>query len=222
MFRNPYRYRRASRSRAVLSLIVLILATVMASVYGGYQANIYYNGEAVTAHIDRCETHRVYDRHGSHLETTCYGSWRTADGTSHSGEVDGVDSPSDEGTDQHIRAIGDHAIADNPVELWPLLLAAVLLLITIFAAFGVRRTFRRAREEVGGTVLPYQAYPPGGQYPPPPGGQYQQPGQPFPYQPQYQQPPYPPRYPPPPPGYPPPPPPGYRPPPGYPPPPPRR
>ncbi len=194
-----------SRSRTVGWLIILLLCTAGFGAYGAYQANIYYNGEAVTAHVDRCETHRVYSRHGSHNETTCYGSWKTADGRAHSGEITGVSSQSDEGTDVKIRADGDDAIEDSSWQLWPFGVAALCLLLTVGSIFAVRSAFRRPRPMTTvtrGGPPPYQPYPQGGSYP--------QQGQPFAYQPQYQQPyqqarppqpaPYPPRYPPPPPG----------------------
>jgi hypothetical protein len=182
-----------SRSRTVGWLIICLLLTVGFGAYGAYQANLYYNGEAVTAHVDRCETHRVYSRHGSHLETTCYGSWKTADGKQHSGELGGVDQPGDEGTDVKVRASGGDAIADSSWELWPLGVATLGLLLTVGSIFAVRAAFRRPRPMstvVRGGPPPYQPYPPAGAHPQ---------GQPFPYQPQYPQ--QPPRYPPPPPGY---------------------
>jgi hypothetical protein len=191
-----------TRSRTVGWLIIAVLLTVGFGAYGAYQANIYYNGEAVTAHVDSCETHRVYSRHGSHNETTCHGSWQTADGQHHSGEIDGLGSQSDEGTDVRVRVSGDTAIEDSPFELWPLGVAAVGLLLAVLSIVAVRAAWRRPRPmttTVRGGPPPYQPYPYGGQRPPQ--------GQPFPHQPHYQQPPYqqqpPPPYPPPP---------GYRPP----------
>lgn len=187
-----------TRSRTVGWLIITLLATVGFGAYGAYQANIYYNGEAVTAHVDSCETHRVYSRHGSHNETTCSGTWKTADGRQHSGEISGVSSQSDQGTDVKIRADGDDAIVDSQWELWPFGVAALCLLLMVASIFAVRAAFRRPRPMstvVRGGPPPYRPYPQGGTYPP---------AQPFPYQPQYQQQPnqpYPPQYPPPPPGY---------------------
>jgi hypothetical protein len=186
-----------TRSRTVGWLIITLLATVGFGAYGAYQANIYYNGEAVTAHVDSCETHRVYTRHGSHNKTTCRGSWQTADGQHHSGELGGVDAQGDEGTDVQVRVAGDTAIEDSPFELWPLGVAGLCLLLAVGSMFAVRSAFRQPRPmttTVRGGPPPYQPYPYGGQRPPQ--------GQPFPHQPQYQQqqpPPYPP-------------PPGYRPP----------
>jgi hypothetical protein len=191
-----------TRTRTVGWLVIALLMTVGFGIYGAVQANVYYNGEAVTAHVDSCETHRVYGRHGSHNQTSCQGSWQTADGKHHSGKIDGVSSPGDEGTDVQIRTSGDSAVLDSPWELWPLGVAAFGLLLVVGSGFTVRAAFRRPRSMSTVTRFPppYRPYPPqpphGGPPRPPYGGP--PPGQPFPYQPpQQQRPPYPP----PPPGY---------------------
>ncbi|HEY3504909.1 MAG TPA: hypothetical protein VGN37_19265 [Actinocatenispora sp.] len=215
MFVNPV--------RAVGWLIISILLTVIFTGVGINQAHTYFDGETVTAHVDRCSTHRVYSRHGSHNETDCYGSWTTADGQKHDGEIPGAGA-GDENTDVKLRAIGDDVVEDSEIgALWPFIVAVIGLGLTVGAIFAVRHAVRKRREMRAGFAGPppgYQQHRPPTQYGPPPPPQQQYGGPPQHGAPQYGAPQYgnppaygPPQYGPPPGGYPPPqggyPPPGY-------------
>jgi hypothetical protein len=187
--------------RAIGWLVIAVLMTVIFTGVGIFQAHTYFSGETVTAHVDRCETHRVYSRHGSHNETDCYGTWKTADGNEHDGEIPGADSYSDEGKDVPLRALGDDVVEDSTLgALWPLGVAALGVVLSIAAGFAVRKARRRSGggSFVGGLGRfrrpptrygpppplfgqPSAPYPPYGQpgappYGPP--GQPAQPGQP--------------------------------------------
>jgi hypothetical protein len=159
--------------RTIGWLVAAILMTVVFTGVGIFQAHTYFSGETVTAHVDRCETHRVHSRHGSHNETDCYGSWKTADGNQHDGEIPGADSHSDEGTDVQLRALGDDVVEDSTLgALWPLGVAMLGVALSIAAGFAVRNSRRRARGGsfagvLGGFHRPPTRYGP----PPPPSGQ---------------------------------------------------
>ncbi|BCJ31331.1 hypothetical protein Asera_54390 [Actinocatenispora sera] len=172
--------------RTIGWLVIAILMTVIFTGVGIFQAHTYFSGETVTAHVDRCETHRVYSRHGSHNETDCYGTWKTADGNQHDGEIPGADSYSDEGKDVQLRALGDDVVEDSTLgALWPLGVAALGVVLSIAAGFAVRRARRRSGggSFVGGLARfrrPPTQYGP----PPPPFGQ---PSAPYPPPPPYGQ-----------------------------------
>jgi hypothetical protein len=193
--------------RSIGWLVIAILLTVIFGGIGIYQAHTYFDGETVTAHVDRCSTHRVYSRHGSHNETDCYGTWTTADGAKHDGEIPGAGT-SDEGGDVKLRALGDTVVEDSSIgALWPFIVAVLGLGLTVGASFAVRHAFRKNREMRAGFAGPppgYQQNRPPTQYGPPPPAPQPQYGQPQYGPPQYGPPAYgPPQYGQPPQGYPP-------------------
>lgn len=182
--------------RTVGWLIIALLVTVIFGGIGVYQARTYFGGETVSAHVDHCETHRVYSRHGSHNETDCSGTWTTKDGAKHEGDIPGTDF-SDEGHDVQLRALGDSVVEDNAVgALWPFIVSGIGVLLTIGAAFAVRSARRRSREMRAAPAYagPPPGYRPPTQYGPPPPAYPQQYGQPYQGPPQGRPQPGPPQY----------------------------
>ncbi|WP_203961242.1 hypothetical protein [Actinocatenispora thailandica] len=165
--------------RTVGWLVIAILMTVVFTAVGIFQAHTYFSGETVTAHVDRCQTRRVHSRHGSHNETDCYGTWKTADGQQHDGEIPGADSNSDEGKDVQLRALGDDVVEDSSLgALWPLGVAALGVVLSVAAGFAVRRSLRGFRGGILAGGFGRGRRPPTQYGPPPP--PYGQPSAPYP------------------------------------------
>lgn len=124
-------------------LVGVLFGTLIWTAYVGFQAVVYLGGERTVAHVDRCETHAT--SHGG-SSTVCHGTWRTADGATHGGTVEGA-GRGDEGADVPVRALGGAAEVADPLGLViELVLEGVLVLgssaLAVAVALGRRR--RRA------------------------------------------------------------------------------
>lgn len=120
----------------------MVLAIVGVGGYYGFKAYVYLTGERVQAHVDRCEQKTVYDRHGAHLETTCYGTWTTADGKRHAGKVPDA-GVADKGHDVPVRVKYGTVVDGSSGMLWLIVLCAVAVIIGV--AIGVAQNRARAR-----------------------------------------------------------------------------
>ncbi len=138
---------RITRGITIGWLLVSVLVFLGFGIWGAIQADIYFNGERASAHIDSCETHREYSRRGSYTQTRCRGTWRTADGRTHTAEIEGAEY-ADRDHAVAVRVDGDLAIVDSRWELWPLGVAAGALVSIVIAAAAVRATRRRTRPTV--------------------------------------------------------------------------
>jgi hypothetical protein len=134
--------------------VFLVLGAVPLGIYGTGQAIRYGSGEPTTAHVDRCAVHTVtstsYSNDGTphltrHPETVCDGSWRTADGRRHSGQLDGFTSTADQGRTVRVRVDGNHAMPDSLWRLWPLGAAVLCLVAGLLPVWLRRRRGGRTR-----------------------------------------------------------------------------
>ncbi|HEY3503763.1 MAG TPA: hypothetical protein VGN37_13390 [Actinocatenispora sp.] len=123
-------------------LVGVLLGTLGWTVYVGFEAVVYLGGERTVAHVDGCETHST--SHGG-SSTVCHGTWRTADGATHHGTVEGAGG-SDEGGDLPVRALGGVAAVASPLGLViELAFECVLVLASSALAVAVALSRRRRR-----------------------------------------------------------------------------
>lgn len=188
------------------AVLVLVILIAVCGGVGYSDAATYLGGEKATAHVGDCHTEQRRGRRGrTTTVTVCEGTWKTADGQSHEGEIEGAEQ-SDSGQDIAVRVDGDKAVVDEPFQnLWPVGGACLLtVVLVIYIGYLVTRRGGGSGPPAGpppgnpyGGRPPQQPYPqqwPGhGQHPPhhPPG--------PYPQHPQRA--PYPPAPPYPPPGH---------------------
>lgn len=126
-------------------------------VLGGLSAVLAVAGERTTAHVTSCETHDG-SRGGRH--TTCYGTWRSADGREHRAVIEGA-SGTDEGGDVTIRAWNDVAQVDGWSSGAEFVAGAVPSgLAAVGFGIGALVLWRRRR------AASRRPYPPGRPYPP--------------------------------------------------------
>jgi hypothetical protein len=138
-------------------LVGVLLGTLGWTAYVGFETVVYLGGERTVAHVDGCE-----QRNGgrSGVTTVCHGTWRTADGVTHDGTVEGA-SNADAGGDVPVRALGGTAEVASPVGLViELMLECVLVVACSALAVAVAVTRRRR------ALAPHPRPYPGGPVPP--------------------------------------------------------
>lgn len=187
------------------SLLVLVIMIAVCGGIGYSDAATYLGGEKATAQVGECHTEQRRGRRGrTTTVTVCQGTWTTADGQRHEGEIEGAEQ-SDSGKEIAVRVDGDLAVVDDAFKnLWTV--GAACLLTVVLVGYIAYLVSRRGRSGPGGGPPPpgnpYGGRPPHQPYPP----QWRAPGPPPPHQPPAPYPqrgPYPPAPPYPPPGHPP-------------------
>lgn len=131
------------RYEIVMLWVPVAAATLFLLIFGAFRVHTYFTGEKLTARVTHCDTRVSYSRGGNTESTTCYGRWTTADGQRHTGEIGDAGS-SDEGRNIPIRASGDEAIVDSPLQLWPIPFALIAPLG--FGVYGIVRLVARRRQ----------------------------------------------------------------------------
>lgn len=184
------------------AIVVLVILIAMCGGLGYSDAATYVGGEKATAHVDDCQSKQQRGRRGrTRTVTTCQGTWTTADGQRHSGEIEGA-AQDDSGKDVAVRTNGDQAVVDDAFKnLWSVGAACLLtvVLVVYIAYLATRRSGGgggsgpRATSQIPPTYVQHPQRPPGAQWPPPgPPQQHRPPGGYPPHGPYPPAPPYPP------------------------------
>jgi hypothetical protein len=132
-------------------VIGLILTGVIAGSFYVSATSVYVTGTATVGHMDLCTVQKkVPYQSRSSPETVCTISWTDADNHRHAVTVTDVmiDDPIfGGGTDLRVKVRGDEVVLDSPVQLWPLLMAAMYVvsgLAVLIAILTVDGRSRRA------------------------------------------------------------------------------